>query len=66
VSADRWSLCPRCRRNAGDLFDDEHDLREDWSIGLGPDGEFYVWYECRCRACGFGFTFERKELALST
>ena len=36
-------------------------LREDYDIGMGRDGLFYVSYDCSCSTCGFSFSFNHEE-----
>lgn len=33
------------------------NLREDWSIGIDEDGNFFVSYRCSCDVCGFDFDY---------
>lgn len=38
-------------------FKVEITLREDWEIGMSKDFMFYVDYKCRCKVCGFEFSY---------
>lgn len=38
----------------------DSDLREDWEILMGDDGEFRVRYRCSCDTCDFEFGFQHK------
>ncbi len=40
---------------------DSPDLREDYEIGVGANGLFFVSYSCHCRACGFKHKFKHEE-----
>lgn len=40
-------------------------MREDYQIGVSPDGTFSVTYSCACEECGFAHEF-RKEQKLDT
>jgi hypothetical protein len=39
----------------------EETLLEDYELGVGPDGEFYVMYSCICRVCSWKFSFKHAE-----
>lgn len=38
----------------------ETTLREDYELGVLPDGKFYVHYGCSCSVCDFKFTFNHE------
>ncbi len=40
----------------------EPDLREDYEIYFGDDGEFVVSYHCKCAKCGFEFSYGHREV----
>ena len=40
---------------------EEYTLREDYEIGITPDGEFYAIYSGGCRECSFSFEFKHEE-----
>jgi hypothetical protein len=44
--------------------DREPTLREDFDIGVAPDGEFSVVYTCHCK-CGFSYTFRHSQNVLN-
>jgi hypothetical protein len=65
MSADAWSVCPRCKAN-GDIGYKGYEFREDWEIGLneGWVGEVLptvlVKYSGECERCGLLVTFEHR------
>ena len=44
-----------------DWPDLEESLREDWELGTGQTGAFYVSYHCQCQQCGFKHSFKHEE-----
>lgn len=38
-------------------------LREDWELGMGDDGKFYVTYSCGCQHCDFAYSFRHEQQA---
>lgn len=39
----------------------DETLREDYSIGITVDEDFYVEYSARCLVCGFSFKFKHEQ-----
>lgn len=39
----------------------EDTLREDYELGVGKDGQFYVSYRCSCEKCDFEHVFKHTE-----
>lgn len=55
MSADSWSVCPKCKSAEGNR---ECSLREDWEIYL--DGStLSIDYCCHCQSCDFIFTYTK-------
>lgn len=64
MSADSYSMCPRCK--AADPFinaDDEDNwtLREYHEFYLALDGTFTADYQGKCDECDFEFSFNHKQ-----
>ena len=60
MSADNWGICPKCAQGKMYPFD-KHELREDYEIYIGADGNFYVSYSGYCYACKFKFNYKHEE-----
>jgi hypothetical protein len=56
VSANAWSVCPRCEAN-GDIGHRGNEFREDWEIGLSKGPVILVEYKGECQRCGLLVTF---------
>lgn len=39
----------------------EESLREDWELGIGSDGGFFVHYRGQCDKCNFEHKFKHEE-----
>lgn len=62
MSADNWTICPRCAMRPNPYYETlKETLREDYELGTRRDGEFYVSYRGRCESCGFEKVFEHSE-----
>ena len=62
MSADNWAICPKCQKKLDDANLDltlelDTTLREDFEIGMMPDGILVVRYECECHKCGFDYVY---------
>jgi hypothetical protein len=76
MSADRWSICPKCRKNVEKThpgWDDDdvknwllseeglgETLREDWEVEYPKEDEVVFGYSCHCKTCGFRHTVDVK------
>jgi hypothetical protein len=42
----------------------EKTMREDWEIGTGRDGKFFVSYRAKCKNCRFDYSFKHEAQTL--
>jgi predicted nucleic-acid-binding Zn-ribbon protein len=42
----------------------EESLREDYELGIGRTGLFFVRYQASCKNCGFAFEYDHEQPAL--
>ena len=61
MSADSWSVCPKCRE-IDPIFIDENKrhFREDYGFYIDNDGIFTAIFHEQCKDCGFEFSFNHK------
>jgi hypothetical protein len=45
--------------------DVEPTMREDWDLGVEPDGTFSIDYRASCNICGFRFRFKQEAAVLA-
>jgi hypothetical protein len=67
MSADNWTVCPRCRRKPEVAFGGaDTSFREDWEIGVCKNRDesipdtFEVHYRGGCRDCGLVVKFDHE------
>lgn len=62
MGADNWAICPKCKLEPNPYYEDhKRTFREDFEIGMCPNGEFHVDYSGRCEKCGFAKKFRHDE-----
>lgn len=63
MSADNWAVCPKCQKKLNDAgikdISIDHTLREDYEVGLLPNGEFMIHYESNCENCDFEYMYRK-------
>lgn len=62
VSADEYDRL-KAELRATATAETKYELREDYSLGVQPDGKFSVSYHARCSACDFRFSFKHEAKA---
>lgn len=63
MSADAWSVCPRCKAN-GDIGYRGNEFREDFGVGMNEDtGTVEITYRGECQRCNLLVTFTHQHPA---
>lgn len=79
MSADRWTICPKCAEKKYPNYNSREymieldsrtdeglndTLREDYEVGTNLHGVLLIDYRCSCYVCGFAFRYRGKTNAL--
>ena len=65
MSADNWSICPRCSKDIAldDENEDNYTVREDYEFILNEDGTLSIWYSGVCSNCGAKWEYIKENIS---